>query len=62
MQNMTDEKWSGFWSKKSEVIELIDPLEFFTISLQNKNANIANIVLALPTKINQFNVAFNLEM
>ena len=38
------------------------PAEFFTISLQYKNANIANFVLALLLKINQSNAAFDLKM
>ena len=39
-------------------------IEFFTISPQYKNANIANFILALPLKINK-SIAmkvYNLEM
>ena len=37
-------------------------IEFFTISPQYKNANIANFILALPLKINKSNEVYNLEM
>ena len=37
-------------------------LEFFTVSLQYKNAKIANFVLALPLKNNWFNAAFIMKM
>ena len=37
------------------------PLEFFTISPQYKNANIANFVLAVPFKIKKTNIVCNLE-
>ena len=37
-------------------------LEFFTISPQYKNANIANFVLALSLRTNQSNVAFDHKM
>ena len=36
--------------------------KLFTISPQYKNANIVNLVLALPLKVNQYIVAFNLKM
>ena len=36
--------------------------EMFTNSLQHKNTNITNFVLALPFKIIQFNKAFKFEM
>ena len=45
-----------FWKILNEM------LEFFTVSPQHKNVNVANFVLALPLKINQTNVAFNLKM
>ena len=37
-------------------------IEFFTNSGQYKNANIANFVLPLPLKINQYNNVCDLEI
>ena len=37
-------------------------IEFFTSSLQYKNANIANFVLALPLEISYSNKAFDPEI
>ena len=37
-------------------------LEVFTNSTQYKNANIANLVLAVPLKVNQTKEVCNLEM
>ena len=42
--------------------QTVSSIEFFTISPQYKNANIANFVLALSLKLNQSNVAFDLKM
>ena len=36
-------------------------IEFFTNSLQHKNANIANFVLAVPLERNWTNDVYNLE-
>ena len=37
-------------------------MEFFTNSSENKNANIVNFVLAVPSEINYTTRAYNLEM
>ena len=35
------------------------PIRFFTNSVQYKNANIANFVLAVPLEMNKSNTVFN---
>ena len=54
------------WIIQSKYISLILPIiiaiEFFTISPQCKNVNIANYVLAVPLKINYSYNMYNLEM
>ena len=42
-------------------IKPTEPLEFFTISKQQKNGNIANFVLAMPYKIKKTNKVCNLK-
>ena len=40
----------------------IHKIEFFTNSLQHKNASITNFVLAVSFKINKTNKVYNLKM
>ena len=47
MQNMDDAKWSGFWSKKREVIELIDPLCSYIKQGRTRQYQLLHKVIAL---------------